>query len=602
MSWLNKANDTLLIQFVICFLFGAGSQPVLTLPDIKFDELKNGVSGVTATTESYGVSAQETLKSSIDKIISTPVYTDISGLESLKVKPEDFLVASFESLSQPEKDTYLKPIVLDIETALADEIEKLYPVSSMTDKTDIKEVSNARKKFMTELNAAVEDTTIQITTKMNDGDTFRITENPEILRFHNNFSVKRKYDLTKKLDRFYGIDEQNKVYKHDPIAAISEEVANEGAKTRTFPTIMVLPPESVIPVCIPGDQKTHIGYFIILDQFGHPIISTEPPLDNTVCGDGNGAISFDALFGSRNMRTLGASSNASKGVVASKVFEHILDKFLKAKINDIGLGDMDITQLSDITQVMFRRLMYHKQTVLIFVPETFLTYYAFDYRDDGTGKGKLEDASFILHLRTVYLIAKILAMQKNAINQQTISFDITDKTANPEQLIEQIRNAYISRNATAFNANPTDIVRTISDQSLRFVSKNGLPGIENFSVEDGTSGGRVEAPDDQLLDTLNTLWTDYLDVPHSAMNMMGENEYARSIVANHLFFAKKILNYQEILNPHNDKFVRVNTKYAKPLRNSIAKILNTSGASADIFNIFAIEFLRGLAYFALTLQ
>lgn len=568
-------------------LFGAGSQPVLILPDVKFMEIKN------ANDNTVG---NESLHSALEKIINTSVYSSHSGfgLESLtgaqtaKTKPSDFFTIANESmLSDPEKkktfdDEYVAPLLEDVFEILGPEIDKMFLASANMPAADKEKMDASRRDFKNQVVAAVEDTTIKIITKMNDGDVFRITENPEILRFHKRFSLQRKYDLTKKLDRFFSDDEDSKIYKNDPIVAISDEYKGEGDKTKTYPTEFVLPPESTMPICIPGDKKSHIGYIVVNDQFGHPLVGTEPLLDNSVCGDGNGAIAFDALFGSRNMRSFSNITQASKAAVTSKIFEHMLEKFLKAKINDIGIGDMDVTTFNNIIQVMFRRLMYHKQTVLVFVPETFVVYNAFDFREDGCGKSKLEDAAFILHLRTTYLLAKILAMQKNAINQNTVSFNVSDKMANPEQIIEQIRNSFNAKNIMAFNANPNDIVRTMTDQSLKIVSKNGYPGLEDFNIEDSTSTNRVEAPDDNLLDTLNTLWIDFLDVPHNALNQMGENEYSRSIVSSHLFFAKKIINYQKIANKLNTKYARIYTKYAKPLRVAIGNIINKRGNDSDI--------------------
>lgn len=560
-------------------LFGCGSQPVLVLPDFKFDELKSSAYGTTASLENYVVS-----------IIDQSVYTNVAGMENLVPNKIDQLlfyagenITSVKQLSAEDKKRFDKeitePIKIDLLNLLSDEMSQLFP--RVKDKTDAKKIDQLRDTFVSELTAAIEDTTINITTKMKDGDVFRITENPKILRFHNQFSMNKKYDLANRLHNF--MDEDNRVYKAEPVVAITSETKGDGKRSKTFPTVMVLPPESVKPVCIPGNNKEHVGYFIVLDQFGHPLVAEENPLDQSSCGDGYGSAAFDAFFSSRNIRSLSSLTNGSKGLIVSKIFEHILDKYLKSKVADIGLGDMDVSQLSSITQVMLRRLLYHKQTIMIFVPEPYITYYAFDYRPDGTGKSKLEDAAFILHLRTTYLVTKILAMQKNAIARQTVSFDLTDKTADPEQVVEQMRNTFVSSASTSFTANPSEIIRTAADRSVRFMPTNGYPGIENFKVESDTdSSGRVEGGDDNLLDTLNTLWIDFLDVPHDALNKLGENEYARSIVANHLFFAKKILKYHGQLETLDDKFVRSVIRYAKPLRSSIAKLLNKDGSNSDI--------------------
>lgn len=590
-DYFNETYDigNKLAEWIKECLFGCGSQPILVMPDFKFDELKSSSDAIAL--ENLGDRTLPTMQATLDALINVPVYTDTTGygLENFKlqVSPQELLSFAHENRTPDEdhrfKTELITPIMDTLSRELYTELEHLFPtIKSGRDVANKNsDISKARTKFLSELEAAVEDTTIKITTKMNDGDMFRITENPEILRFHNKFSIKRKYDLSNKLDTFFNHDNRN--YKVEPVVAITEESSSDGEKSKTFPTTIVLPPESVVPICVPGDKKTHIGYFIINDQYGHPIVGEEPTEDNTNCGHGHGSAAFDTLFSTRSMRSLGSLTNGSRSLVVSKVFEHILDKYLKSKMSNIGLGDMDVAQLSSITQVMLHRLMYHKQTVLLFVPEPFITYYAFDYRADGTGKGKLEDAAFILHLRTVYLMAKIIAMQKNAIPGQTVSFDITDKTADPEQLIEYMRNVFVSGVVTNYDANPTSIHQTMYDKSIRFVPKNGYPGLENFSVESDSDSSRVEGPDDGIGDTLNTLFVDFLDVPHSALNLMGENEYSRSILTNHIFFSKKVMGYQDKLEVHNNKHIRSIVKYAKPLRDAIAKILNKDGSSSDSY-------------------
>lgn len=570
-------------------LFGCGSQPVLVMPDFKFDELKNSNNAIAL--ESLDRNTLPALQDELSSIINVPIYTSTAGygIENFKlpISPKDLLTFAHENRTTEEdirfKTELIDPIMNTLNHELYSELNHLFPIIKSGKDAANKniDISKARAKFLDELAIAVEDTTIKITTKMNDGDMFRITENPEILRFHNKFSIKRKYDLSNRLEEFFNSD--NKNYRIEPVAAITEESADDGQKSKTFPTTIVLPPESVVPICIPGDKKSHIGYFIINDQYGHPIVGEEPIEDNTNCGSGYGSAAFDTLFSTRSMRSLGSLTNGSRSLVVSKVFEHILDKYLKSKMANIGLGDMDVAQLNSVTQVMLNRLMYHKQTVLLFVPEPYITYYAFDYRSDGTGKGKLEDAAFILHLRTVYLMAKIIAMQKNAVPGQTVSFDITDKTADPEQLIEYMRNVFVSGATTVYDANPTTIHQTMYDKGLRFIPKNGYPGLENFTVESDSDGSRVDGPDDSIGDTLNTLWVDFLDVPHSALNLMGENEYSRSILTNHVFFSKKVIGYQDKLEVHNNKLIRSIVRYAKPLRDSISEILNKDGSSTDSY-------------------
>ncbi len=41
------------------------------------------------------------------------------------------------------------------------------------------------------------------------------------------------------------------------------------------PLVMTLPPECVIPVDVPSNPDEHIGYYILLDEFGNPVIKSK---------------------------------------------------------------------------------------------------------------------------------------------------------------------------------------------------------------------------------------------------------------------------------------------------------------------------------------
>ena len=58
--------------------------------------------------------------------------------------------------------------------------------------------------------------------------------------------------------------DDNEVYANEPITPISAESDSDIKYSKFYPMMMILPPESVIPICIPGDKKNHIGYFIVL--------------------------------------------------------------------------------------------------------------------------------------------------------------------------------------------------------------------------------------------------------------------------------------------------------------------------------------------------
>ena len=420
----------------------------------------------------------------------------------------------------------------------------------------------------------LESVVVNLKKTIEEGDAIHITDNPEIVKFNVDKKMFDRKNTRESLKKFFN----QQIKENYPI----EEVGVLKSDPKKFehvshPVLIELPSESVIPLCIPGAPHQHLGYFILLDQYGQPLTIENSGLarnQNSIeCGNGSPNSAYTALYGSGCSSSYFQKNPNMMNNIGNTVFQYLLDQYFRARLtNVLGRSDLTLERFNAISTLMFQRLLEQKKTTVLYVPPTLLHYFAFAYNKDGTGVSKLEDIKFLLSLRTTLLMAQIIAMVNDAIDHKKIELTVDEKTANLEALMELVGNIFIEKNRLSGNIDPSEIVRDIYSNSLTIVPKN-IPGLGNFDVDVSTISSQSTRPDDALLEQLNNLLVSKLDVPPSALNQLSEPEFSRSIVTYNLFFAKKVTRYQRIWCKQIEEFIKDYTYFDIVFQKALKKIL-----------------------------
>lgn len=432
----------------------------------------------------------------------------------------------------------------------------------------------------------LETITAKIITKFEEGDTLKISENPEVLRFGKAVRHYGKTMLGRRFEELY--DDANKTTtdpdKYEPIIDLTPYTGNLNDQ-KGHPYCINIPAEAVIPVVIPGTRQEHLGYFILVDSLGHPIQANQYMIGSNGCSISNRiTAAYTAMFGTKKTQTTGVRSpyefNASgyynpqsfqKNAV-TKVFNYVLDEMLRQKLHDVGLRHVSVDKYETIATCMFYRLLENKQTSLVFVPENLITYIAFDYRDNGTGKSKLEDINFVLSLRVTLLVANMMALMKNAVARKEIEVSVDPKETNIMGLIDQIKQAVLTKYSLNLSTNVQETAMNILNQNIS-VRTLPHPNAQGMDIKANDVQSQVPKADSELNDTISTWLTSLLDVPYAAMNQTNEYEYSRSVATTNLFFGKKIRNFQKILCQKYTELLQTYIRYSPELVSGIKKIL-----------------------------
>lgn len=374
-------------------------------------------------------------------------------------------------------------------------------------------------------------------------------------------------------------DKINKYFVGDGAAPLMIVQAEGELDSKDHPAIIELPPESVVPVCVPGTPSEHIGYFVLIDQFGSPMTSR---VMDQVSSFGSRRLvqsTVDAAYGKPVENIIGNRMDAAQRFAAtSTIFGITLKNMMERKLDTLGFRGVQVEQHDAISNCMFHHLLQRKHVGLIFVPAELMCYFCVDHREDGTGKAITEDCRIISAMRTALLIADVMAAMRNSTDRRVIEMNIDDQNTNFEQACDLARKVFTEKQMLRFDNNPQTIARDLINKALVILPKGmkGIPDITPSQESRPTNSPRVDA---DLMKMLGDWMIAFIGIPPSALNALNEAEYSRSVATNNLFFSNNIRTYQAIIIYILTKFGRNYLKFAPALQRKLKDIVGSKATS-----------------------
>jgi hypothetical protein len=350
--------------------------------------------------------------------------------------------------------------------------------------------------------------------------------------------------------------------------------------TGSAPLLVELPTESVIPLIVPNNPKSHIGYFVLMDETGNPLnLSTTVSDDvlnaklaehdkNTVIGSMYAAFGHDA----KTIR----KDDALKTV--RRVYQSMVEQYLSAKVAPLGHHGLKPVMMNGIYNHLLSRYLEARGTRVVFVPAEFISYLCYQYNEDGTGRSKLESLKFVLSIRISLIVARTMTALNSAMDRKKVTINFpTDENSiqmDPTRIMETVRNAIRDKYSMKLSSDPNQIMNGIADRALT-IKAEGMAGLQGFSIDhedaSGSRGGGDSGAATDLSNDIRNMIILGLDVPPSAANALGENEFSRSVATSSLFFARKIMQMQkptiECCTEEVQHFVRYNGTLCSDIRN-----------------------------------
>jgi len=411
--------------------------------------------------------------------------------------------------------------------------------------------------FEDESSSKVIDSHIEIS------DNFQLLKMPLALEAIRKNNIINKFTPKVANETFYSYNElDNTLFKNvDSKAKLVEIVPNTTDLVRKSvgrPLVLNLPSESVIPVCLPNEPSKHLGYFIIVDEHGNPVsanstdnsyISSMITNSNVASGDTNMS-SYLLQKARNNLKGNQYNDNQLLDNIMLIYSGIVEDNLKKRLVNGYYDENISIANNDEIYKIMLARSLANKYTKIVYVPVEFMSYFAFDYYDNGIGKSLLDNLAVITSLRAMLMIAKVNAQVKSAINVTTVNLKLDEDDVDPQRTIElamhevmQVRQQFFP---LGINSAP-DLVDWIQRAGMEFTFE-GHPGIPDVKLDFDIKNMNHTIPNSDLDDDLRKQTYMALGLSPETIDNGFNSEFATTIVSNNILLSKMVSVYQIAFN------------------------------------------------------
>lgn len=337
---------------------------------------------------------------------------------------------------------------------------------------------------------------------------------------------------------------------------------NASRKSLGRPLVLKLPVESVIPVHVVNDPTKHLGYFVLLDNNGTPISKEQATeqdnahtgIVNLVKREDNGS----SLINKASQALYGMTRQDIQIDKLEELYSKLVENLIKQKLKDGMYGDLvTIKDDADIYRVMLNRALKNQQTKLLFLPSELVAFYAFEYRDNGTGKSLLEKASILYSIRSILMFSRLMGSIKNSTTVTEIAATLDEDDPDPEKSKEMIISEVLK---TRQNILPLGVLRP--DDLADWAHKLGVrfkfqhPSMANLDISTSDVTSSKTMPDDELERSIKEAIIMSYGLTPEIVEAGYASDFATTVTAKNLLTAKRVTRTQELFNPLASEHVR----------------------------------------------
>jgi len=327
-------------------------------------------------------------------------------------------------------------------------------------------------------------------------------------------------------------------------------------ETQGHPLVMKLPPEAVIPVHVPSNPEDHIGYFVLLDQFGNPLSRVKEADYYRDLSTNIQSSDITSQLMEAGRRAATGYGQSDKGVTEAetvRLYAEMVERDLISRLKNGVYGEgVEVSRPLDVYRIMLARSLASMGTQILYVPAELVTYMAFDYNQFGVGKTLLDDAKILASIRSMLLFSNTMAAIKNSTGKTSVQIELDPDDPDPSSTVEYMVHEYARNRQAAYPlgaSNPLDIIDFLQNAGIDVqVSGNAAYPETRLNVEDYNSN-KTEI-DRDLEDEIKARYFMALGLSPETIDMSRDVEFATSIVSSNLLLAKRVILYQDKLLTH----------------------------------------------------
>lgn len=394
--------------------------------------------------------------------------------------------------------------------------------------------------------------------------------------------------VTEELKQLEGVLYKSRNYSYVPATALG--VPNKNTRPTTGnPMIMRLPSESVIPVHVPGDEKTHVAYFVLLDVTGNPLSATSR---TDYYGDMVNSLAITPEMAQKMMQSsfgnatqagrFASNSNQVEMTELLTAYTSVVEQDLIMRLRNGIYGDsVELSRPDEVYRIMFARALAKKQTQLLLIPAELMVYMAFDYNEYGVGKSLIEDSKILASLRIMTLFANTMGGLKNSMGRTGLEITLDPDDNEPAQTVETIIHEYGRTRNIAFPigaSNPLDLIDFLQRAAVD-VQVSGNPNYPETKVDIVDRQMNRTLVDQTLDQELKKRHIMSTGLAPETVDLGMNVEFATSIVSSNVMLAKRVKIYQDKMGGFLSDLVRKFVLFSEYKMNELRDIVEANRAN-----------------------
>lgn len=513
----------------------AGSHPIMIIPEASLDKMINGGYSTEAAANYNGEYVGGWFKPKGILGVPTKTTSDVQyvSFESLAAHSPDRELVDLHTIKMPYKDKQGKTKVGNLPVRVTDNL--------MAFRKPIVDRVKQADKF----SSAYGETAFESLSKgMKDS------------KGASNIDIHRKFFKRPKLTHRERLE----------VVAVTKADANKGLG---HPLVFHLPPESVVPIYVPGDVTNHPWYIVINDVNGYPVSYTRQmsfyaDVKGYLSNNGSESHSSGDII---QMAKESLSGNVSEVSIAdidrlTQMNAEVIEADIVNRIRaGLAGAELEFSMPDQIKRMMYARNLSGKQTTMVLVPADYMVYMAYEYNEFGVGKSILEDGKSLAAQAAAVHVANIIGAIQNAIPGKDINIELDPDDESP---LETATFMVSEALGLAHRDFPMHVGTTagLTEQLQLSAFNVNISGNPRYPEVRSTITPRESTQvvidtelKNQLKDDLNKLF----GLTPEMVDNINQPEFATTAVNNSLLLLKRVMVGQSKTNPFLTDYVRIFT-------------------------------------------
>jgi len=343
--------------------------------------------------------------------------------------------------------------------------------------------------------------------------------------------------LIKLLNTVFKEEDTNDILKVD-----EQQVSiNEHAFVKHWPA------DSVIPIHHPKRKDEHVMYLLLTDKDNQPITQTNKTTIQAL----------KKYYKDQNRKSIN-ETKIKELENMSKYYEELQQMNIDEMLVKKGvLYHTDQALMDTINNILLNRLIDGHQTKIIVVKPSNLVYYAFDYRENGTGKSILEKTRVYVTLVSLLLLSTVSGKVLSSLPSYLVNVKLDDEMADEVQTIAKIRKRsfdYITKRLPLDSFDVNNFSTWLQQAGIAFkITGGSVPELDvNVERQEGMDVPDNEETITRLLELIYYCF--YLTA--NIIESSKESDFATTELLKNSLYLSRIAGKQQVMNKFNSKLTR----------------------------------------------